>query len=64
MAVVTFTTADGSFITSDTGLIEYDPLLPNQTSPWKVMTRWNPRMQRASVEFKTMFGGTLVTLYD
>lgn len=55
-AVVTFTTSDGTFITSDDALIEYSPLLPGQTSPWKVTTRWNPQMAKASIEFKTLRG--------
>jgi len=58
-AVVSFHAADGTFITSDDALIEYDPLLPGQTSPWKVMTRWNPRMGNANLEFATLGGGTL-----
>lgn len=57
--VVTFYDSSGGFITSDSALIEYNPILPGQTSPWKVMARWNPAMQRASVEFKSLFGPTL-----
>lgn len=59
IAVVSFKTADGRFITSDDALVDYNPILPGQTSPWKVMARWNPAMESASVEFKTMFGGTV-----
>lgn len=63
-AVVTFTTKSGEFVTSDSALIEYNPILPNQTSPWKVMASWNPAMESARVEFKTLFGGTLRTEHE
>ena len=59
MAVVTWYTDDDQFITSDETLIEYNPILPDQTSPFEVMSRSNPAMSRYRVEFKTMFGGTL-----
>lgn len=59
MAVVTFYAKDGTFITSDDGMIDYQPVLPGQTSPWDVIVPWNPSMGTAWVEFKLMFGGTL-----
>ncbi len=58
-AVVQFHTESGDFITSDTALIEFNPLLPGQTSPWKVMTRHNPAMNQARVSFKVLFGGSV-----
>jgi hypothetical protein len=58
-AVVVFKTKDGTFITSDEALIDYDPLLPGQTSPFKVHTRFNPAMQTASLDFKRMYGGSI-----
>jgi hypothetical protein len=58
-AVVSFHAANGQFITSDESLLDYNPILPGQTSPWKVMATWNPAMAKAGVEFKTLFGGTL-----
>lgn len=60
-AVITFTTKTGEFITYDTGLIEYRPLMPGQTSPWKIMTKANPLMAHASLDFKSMGGGLLRT---
>lgn len=60
-AIVTFETTDGTLVTTEDGLVEYNPLLPGQTSPWKVMVRANPAMAKAHVDFKTMFGGTLNT---
>ena len=64
VAVVTFLAADGSFITSDDAGIEYTPLLPGQTSPWKVHAQWNPAMKKARVEFKLMFGRKLVAFAE
>ena len=58
-AVVSWYTAGDEFITSDSALIEYDPLLPEQVSPFKVGTRTNPEMKRYRVEFKQLMGGTL-----
>lgn len=55
-ALVTFKTKDGEFITSDSSLIEYQILMPDQKSPFKVMARWNPLMSNAHISFKTLFG--------
>lgn len=58
-AVVTFMSKDGSFITSSDALVDYNPILPGQTSPFKVITTHNPAMRRARVEFKELMGGTI-----
>jgi hypothetical protein len=58
-AVVEFYAEDKSFITSDDSLIEYKPLLPGQTSPFKVYASWNPRMTTANIDFKKLFGGSI-----
>lgn len=58
-AVVSFYDKDENFITSNDSMLEYQPLLPGQTSPFKVYATWNPAMRKAQVEFKRMFGGTL-----
>jgi hypothetical protein len=62
-AVANWYSSDGSFISSGDALVEYDPVLPGQTSPFKVMTRANPEMHRFSVEFKT-FAGTKIEVVD
>ena len=59
-AVVTFFDRDGGFITSSKALITYNPLLPGQISPFRVIETFNPAMQKAQLEFATLFGGTLV----
>jgi hypothetical protein len=59
MAVGTWLDDSGGFIKSDDALIDYNPILPGQTSPFKVISTGNPRMSKYRVEFKTLFGGTL-----
>lgn len=58
-ASVTFSTKSGEFITTDDALIDLNPLLPGQTSSFKVMATRNPAMARARVEFKFLMGGTV-----
>ena len=59
VAVANFYTQDGEFITSENALIEYDPIPPGQTSPFKTGARYNPAMKRCSVDFKEFFGGKI-----
>jgi hypothetical protein len=58
-AAASFYDASGGFITSSHTLIDFNPVLPGQTSPFKVMTRQNPAMKKAGVEFKYLMGGTI-----
>ena len=62
-ALVTYYDNKRNMISSDSSLIEYRPLLPDQTSPFKVMTSYNPAMQKANIEFKFMFGGRIPTFH-
>lgn len=59
LAVGNFYDASGELITSDDALIEYNPILPGQTSPFKVMARYNPAMKKAGIDFKELLGGTI-----
>ena len=61
MAMITWYTDDDTFITSGEALITYNPVLPDQVSPFEVITQTNPAMAKYQVEFKTLFGGTLRT---
>lgn len=58
-AVVTYYNKAGDLITSDNALIEYDPIMPEQRSPFKVMTRHNPEMATYRVEFKKLLGSKI-----
>ena len=60
-AVVSFYDANSNFIKAGSALIEYDPILSGQTSPFRVMTTENPAMKKATIEFKSLFGGTIQT---
>lgn len=57
--VASFYEKDGGFITSDSALIEYNPILSGQVSPFKVMERWNPAMEKVQIEFKELLGKKL-----
>ena len=58
-AEVSFSSKDGTFITSSDALIDYNPILPNQSSPFKVMTTYNPEMKKALIDFKFLAGETI-----
>lgn len=58
-AVVRFYTLSDQFITSDTSLLKFNPILPGQTSPFKVYAQWNPEMRSARISFSQLFGQTL-----
>jgi hypothetical protein len=58
-AVASFYDLNGGFITSSDTLIDYNPVLPGQTSPFKIMATENPAMKKAGVAFKELMGGTI-----
>jgi len=58
-AVATWFDKDRNFIKSDDALIDYNPILRGQTSPFKTISSGNPAMARFRVEFKILLGGTL-----
>jgi len=58
-AVVTWYDGNGNMITSGNAMIQYNPILPGQTSPFKVMETSNPAMKKAGVEFSHLMGGTI-----
>ncbi|MBC7341121.1 MAG: hypothetical protein H5U02_01480 [Clostridia bacterium] len=60
-AVVSFYAGDGTFITSSHALIEYNPILPGQVSPFRVIETYNPEMKKANLQFKFLFGGTIAS---
>lgn len=51
--------AGTTFVTSDYAYLQYDPLLPGQISPFKVMTRYNPAITGCLVEFKEALGAKI-----
>ncbi len=63
-AVGIFSDANGTPISSSSALIDYRPLLPGQSSPYKVMDSYNPAMQGCSVQFKEFWGPAYRTDYS
>ncbi len=59
-ALIKIYTKDGTFISSSSALIEYQSLLPGQTSPFTVMEDENPQMDRVEISFKKLFGGQML----
>jgi hypothetical protein len=56
---------DGVTKASDDAIIEFNPLLPGQDSPWKVYsTNHNPVLKWFHVTFKTLFGELILTRND
>lgn len=60
-ALVSFYDNNGTFITSGSSFIEFNPILPGQKSPFSVLERYNPAMARAktTLQFK-FFAGELI----
>ena len=63
LANVTFT-GEGRFIKAGNALIAYDPLLPGQISPFKVITQTNPLIDNCRVGFQLMFGENINHVYE
>jgi len=63
MAVACFYASDGTFITYDKAFIEFNPILPGQTSPFRVLATYNPAMARVEIQFKFSTGEPIPTLY-
>lgn len=63
-AIASFYTKDDIFIKSSEALIEYNPILPGQTSPFKLIETANPAMHSAKIEFKYLFGGVINTKHN
>jgi hypothetical protein len=59
MAVVSYYTEDDIFVKSADALIDYNPILSGQTSPFEVITTDNPAITRFRISFKYLFGGTI-----
>lgn len=60
-AMVSFYTKDGTFITSGSSFIEFNPILAGQKCPFSVLERYNPAMAmtKTTLQFK-FFAGELI----
>lgn len=58
-AIGSFRTKSGELVKSSDALIEYNPIMPGQTSPFKTMTTTNPEIKGCGVSFKYLMGGAI-----
>jgi len=52
---------DETAITSDDALLTYTVLLPDQISPFKVLSSYNPAMKDFRLTFKEFLGSQILT---
>ena len=57
--VVSCYDANGAFVTSQNAMIQYNPILPNQVSPFIAYINNNPAIVNYKIEFKELSGGAL-----
>jgi len=62
-AVIIWQTASGELVKTASALINYNPILPGQTSPFKALTTDNPAMTHYKITFQELSGG-MITLVD
>jgi hypothetical protein len=58
-ASVSWLDRNGKFVAAERNLIDYDPILPGQVSPFHVMSSRNPEITGYSLEFVEWIGGTV-----
>ena len=59
VAVGEFRTKSGELVKSETALLEYNPILAGQTSPFRAGGTDNPQIGNCGLSFKYLFGGTV-----
>ena len=59
MAVGNWYTATEEFIVSDSALLTFNPIMPDQISPFKTMSTFNPLMTNCELHFTELFGTTM-----
>jgi hypothetical protein len=59
MIFVTFLGSSGDVITTASALVDYQPVMPGQTSPFKVIGSGNPLIRDCRVHIGTLWGGHL-----
>jgi hypothetical protein len=61
LVVVIFYDKDSNLITTAEAVIQYNPIMPDQTSPFTAMATDNPLITKYAVTFQFMFGGQIST---
>lgn len=64
MVVITWVDQNGTPQSADQALIDYNPILSGQESPWSTIGTYNPALTRYRVQFKELLGGTILTRDD
>lgn len=59
VAVGEFRTKGGDLVKSEDALLDYNPIMPGQTSPFSAGGTDNPQISGCQLGFKYLFGGTL-----
>ena len=59
--LVTWFDGQNRMITSNSSLIDYNPIMPGQVSHFKVIEFDDPLMESATIEFKNMSGNVIKT---
>ena len=57
MVTAIYTTGNGDVVKTSDAMVDFQPLLAGQRSPFSTMTTDNPAIRTCNVAFKTMFGG-------
>ena len=57
--VVSYYTDADEFITTGNAIIDFNPILPGQSSPFKAYARYNPKMTTALIRFKHVSGAEI-----
>jgi hypothetical protein len=60
-AVATFYDKDNKYITHSSALIEYNPILSSQTSPFRIIEKYNPAIANVNLEFKFLSGDKIAS---
>jgi len=63
-AVVVWADKDGNVIKTTDDLIDYNPIMPGQTSPFKVLETDNPLIAKEKTSFQIMGGSEISTDYS
>jgi hypothetical protein len=59
-----YTDSAGTPLASDEALIDYNPILSEQESPWSVIGTYNPAYTSYRIEFRDLLGGSIVARDD
>ncbi len=58
-AVGTLRNAAGELVKTESSLIDYNPIMPGQTSPFEALGPENPAITNCNLSFKHLFGGEI-----